>query len=131
MTQNNGTIEINARFYMRREHDGWCVRDRLQDNKHVFCNGSEQDCREWVERNCVEPKLHAPAPWTREGNAIYGSEGFGLVASVGGNAPDEDAANAALIVTSPKTLALLKRYHEAMPTPESGQLILEAEGWAL
>lgn len=43
----------------------------------------------------------------------------------------EAEANAALLKTAPKLLALVEQYHQSFPSKDSGRLICEAKGWTI
>lgn len=122
------TISINARYSLEPTitplGDGFDVIDKalvLQFKPAVvFSNGTEAECREWVERNCEEPKSHT------KGSFEYFK--WLLSQEHEGAFPKQDLALAA---TAPKLLALVEQYHQSFPTKESGALIAEARGWTI
>jgi hypothetical protein len=120
----------------------------------VFSNGTGKECRDWVLRNTDEPGEHSPGPWkwwdknsgrpnnydlTKliSGKTDQDHDGHTIFTNYGGEGDDalgtspRDRANAALLKTAPKLLALLEQYHSSMPTKESGKLICEARGWTI
>lgn len=158
---NTKTMNINARYYLRpvSEHDSFKVDFNVIDRARelqfldgvIFSNGTEAGCREWVLRNCEEPREHTPGEWRADnkGNVSYaGLEDFlrsrpdAIVINV--PAPpfalgqcgaivlgDKSKVDAALISTAPKLLALLEQYHQSFPSKESGKLICEAKSWTI
>lgn len=146
---NTAPININARYYLAptpkklgdRSGDAqsFDVCDRTRELQFIpaviFSNASEHECREWVLRNCEEPVEHTKGPWKRrfKGSCtIMGCKGR-IIAPWSPDISDsrESDANAALISSSPKLLALLEQYHQSFPSKESGKLICEAKGWMI
>lgn len=127
---------------------------RGDPNTCLFSNGSEAECREWVLRNCEEPVEHTPGPWkwwdrksgrplkydlaklisgesdqSHNGETIFTNYGGAGICALGTG--KREKANAALIKTAPKLLALLEQYHQSFPSKESGKLICEARNWTI
>lgn len=147
---NSAAININSRYYlspMESNRKAFNVLDRARELQFlpaiIFCNGTEQECREWVLRNCEEPGEHTKGPWeidTEMGTpwnvtACNGNVNIALVLAVSAedrrNMAPIRAANAHLLKTAPALLALLEQYHRSMPTKDSGKLICEARGWLI
>lgn len=152
---NSKTININARYYLEPTVTGpagtWNVVDRARQLRHdaltlIFCNGTDQECRDWITRNCDEPTEHAPGPFGSHEHGPGGQEQninprIDIIAADGTIITDltlsftdeqhnaEQRANAALFMASADMLALLEQYHASMPTRESGALIAKARGW--
>jgi hypothetical protein len=144
-------MNINARYYLARSKArdtdalSFDVIDRALELQFrpavVFSNGTEQECREWVTRNCDEPGEHTPGDWkvetteTQIGHAHKITPVFCCLYVDHRNIAEKDAktrtakADAQLMATAPKLLALLEQYHNCLPTKESGKLIAEARGW--
>lgn len=132
------TIDINARFYMEQRCYGgrFLICDRMRrvkngSDKIIFANGTEKECREYIKSNYTTPAAHAPGPFEATGNRIFDARGYEVGIAYTSHEQTEGSAeaHAALFAQSSALLKLLKQYHEAMPTKESGELILRAEGW--
>lgn len=147
---NSVAININARYRLEPSkadpHAACDVIDRARELQFqpaiVFSNGSEQECRAWVLRNCEEPGEHTPGPWSYSEFSCNTSnksvrcrcgEMIAMMYTLANHSCTEgkDAANAHLMATAPKLLALLEQYHASMPTKESGKLICEARNWLI
>lgn len=143
-------IEINTRYYLNPANPAfqyevtYDVIDRALEYNFkpavVFSNGTEAECREWVLRNCEEPVEHTPEPWAMHYDNDVGADDESFTqwfdagpARIYFNQRHESVAkaNAVLVITVPKLLALLEQYHDSFPTKESGKLIAEARGWTI
>lgn len=149
--------QINARYRLdpsiapMADEKALDVIDRARELQFIpaviFSNGTETECREWVLRNCEEPVEYTPGDWqvaywlgtindgSHQALAVWPADivepfrGEPICLVSDSNTEDaQDKANAALISTAPKLLALLEQYHSSMPTKGEWEADLRGAG---